>query len=183
MTIRELILAALFAALTAVSALITIPLTLVPFTLQVLVVLTAGVIVGKKIGLMSMITYTLLGCVGLPVFAGGNSGLGYLSGPTGGFVLGFMVAVFVVGWLVEVFDKRFKTSLHKLTLYIVCMLVGLTIIYGLGLIRLSMLIGFEQAVAVAFIPYIIPDLVKVVVGAYIAVLVKVPLVKAGLIEI
>ncbi|MDA3847399.1 MAG: biotin transporter BioY, partial [Vallitaleaceae bacterium] len=85
--LKELILAALFAALTCVSAFLAIPISVVPFTLQVLIVLTVGALVGKKIGLLSQITYILLGLVGLPVFANGNSGWVYFIGPTGGFIV------------------------------------------------------------------------------------------------
>lgn len=182
MNIRVLILAALFAALTCVSAYLSIPVSVVPFTLQVLVVLTVGVIIGKRAALMSQITYVLLGLVGLPVFAGGNSGIGALSGPTGGYIISFVFAAFTVGLLVEVFEKKAKTKLVKWFYYIGAMLVGLVVIHVIGLARLSMFIGFKQAFVLYFIPYIGLDIVKVLIGSYIALLVKAPLMKANLLN-
>jgi biotin transport system substrate-specific component len=181
--LKELILAALFAALTCVSAFLAIPISVVPFTLQVLIVLTVGALVGKKIGLLSQITYILLGLIGLPVFANGNSGWGYFIGPTGGFIVSFILAVYVVGFLVEKFEKRCKTNMKKFILYILSMLVGLAIIYIIGVYRLSMFIGMEQAIAFGLVPYIGLDLIKVVIAANIVLVLKKPLVKARLLEV
>ena len=97
-TTREITYTALFAALIAVGALVSIPITTVPFTLQVLFVLLAGMVLGPRLGALAVIAYLLLGLIA-PVYAGGTSGLGALFGPTGGYLWGFLPAVVLTGLL------------------------------------------------------------------------------------
>ena len=96
LTTRELAVAALFTALLSVSAYIAIPVGSVPFTLQVYVVLLAGMVLGPRLGALSVVAYLVLGLVA-PVYSGGTSGLGVLFGPTGGYLLGFVAAAVVTG--------------------------------------------------------------------------------------
>lgn len=179
MNIREMILAALFAALTCVGAFITIPITVVPFTLQVLFSLIAGALLGKKVGAISQIVYVLLGVIGLPVFAGGKAGIGIIAGPTGGFIIGFIVGAFVIGWIIELFEKKAKTVIAKIILYTGSMFVGLVVIYVFGVLKLTMEFGFELALTYGFYPYFLPDLLKLAVAVGIVSSLKKPLVKAG----
>nr|WP_269848331.1 biotin transporter BioY [Methanosarcina horonobensis] len=99
--LRKMVFASLFAALTAAGAYIQIPIPFspVPVTLQVFFVLLAGSMLKSKWGSLSMVVYTLLGIAGLPVFAGGSSGLGVLLGPTGGYIFGFILAAFLTASL------------------------------------------------------------------------------------
>jgi biotin transporter BioY len=99
--LREWAFITLFAALTALGARVTVPLpfTPVPVTLQVLFPLLAGLLLGSKRGALSQAEYVAAGLAGLPVFAKGGSGLAYLFGPTGGYLLGFIAAAFLVGEL------------------------------------------------------------------------------------
>ena len=101
--IKKMAFASLFAALIAVGAYIKIPIPFspVPITLQVFFIFLAGAMLGARWGTLSVIVYLLLGIVGLPVFSGGASGLGVLLGPTGGYLIGFVVAAFLVGTLCE----------------------------------------------------------------------------------
>ncbi|MBI1935205.1 biotin transporter BioY [Candidatus Woesearchaeota archaeon] len=101
--IKGMIFAALFAALTGAVAWFKIPLpfTPVPITLQTLMVLLSGAALGAYYGALSMIVYLILGVIGLPVFAGGSSGIPALLGPTGGYLLSYPVAAFVVGKMIE----------------------------------------------------------------------------------
>ena len=101
--IKGMIFAALFAALTAAVAPFKIPLgfTPVPITLQTLVVLLAGAMLGSYYGALSMILYIVVGALGLPVFAGGGSGIGALLGPTGGYLFSYFIAAFVIGKMLE----------------------------------------------------------------------------------
>ena len=96
LTTRELAVAALFTALLSVSAYIAIPIGSVPFTLQVFVVLLAGMVLGPRLGALSVVAYLVLGLVA-PVYSGGTSGLGVLFGPTGGYLFGFIAAAVVTG--------------------------------------------------------------------------------------
>lgn len=91
----------LFAALTSAGALVRIPLpnTPVPMTLQTVFVILSGLVLGSRLGSASQALYIVMGIVGLPVFASGASGLGYISGPTAGYLLGFIVAPYVAGSL------------------------------------------------------------------------------------
>lgn len=87
---------ALFTALISAGAFVTIPLGPVPFTLQTLFVLLAGLVLGSRLGALSVVAYVVLGLVA-PVYAGGTSGLGVLFGPTGGYLLGFVLGALVAG--------------------------------------------------------------------------------------
>ena len=113
--LRELMLITLFAALTALGARVTIPLpfTPVPVTLQVLFPLLAGLLLGSKRGALSQAEYVAAGLAGLPVFAKGGSGLAYFLGPTGGYLLGFIAAAFVVGELAAM--NRRNSAVHAST--------------------------------------------------------------------
>ena len=94
---RDLVLAALFASLTAAGAFVALPMVgPVPFTLQVFFVLLAGFVLGPRLGTLSMIMYLLLGLVA-PVYAGGLSGIAALVGPTGGYIVGFVLSPLVTG--------------------------------------------------------------------------------------
>jgi len=85
-----MIYASLFGALTAMGALISIPLQPVPVTLQTLFLYLAGSLLGGGLGALSQTVYIMLGVIGLPVFSGGKAGLGVLMGPTGGYLVGFV---------------------------------------------------------------------------------------------
>jgi Uncharacterized conserved protein len=106
MNIRQMTLISLFAALTAVGGFISIPLYPVPLTLQTLFTLLAAMILGSVMGASSQIIYVLLGVIGLPVFAGFKAGIGILFGPTGGFLLGFIISAYIIGKIVELKKKR-----------------------------------------------------------------------------
>jgi biotin transport system substrate-specific component len=103
MKLKLMVFAALFASLTGAVAWFNIPLpfTPVPITLQTLMVLLSGAMLGSYYGGLAMIIYLLLGAIGLPVFAGGSSGIGVLLGPTGGYLLSYPIAAFVVGKMIE----------------------------------------------------------------------------------
>jgi len=104
--IRQMTLTSLFAALTAVGGFISIPLYPVPLTLQTLFTLLAAMILGSVMGASSQIIYVLLGVIGLPVFAGFKAGIGILFGPTGGFLLGFIISAYIIGKIVELKKEK-----------------------------------------------------------------------------
>jgi biotin transporter BioY len=105
LTTRGMIYASMFGALTAIGALISIPLQPVPVTLQTLFLYLAGSLLGGRVGALSQIIYVILGVIGLPVFSGGKAGLGVFLGPTGGYLLGFIAGAFVTGKIVEAREK------------------------------------------------------------------------------
>lgn len=163
--IRKMVFASLFAAMTAVGAYIKIPIPIgpVPLTLQVLFVLLAGIMLKSKWGTMSMLVYVLLGIVGLPVFAGGASGPGVLFGPTGGYLIGFVAAAFVVGLLAE------RKGTLNILLNATFMTIGLGVIYLFGVAQLIIVakLTLMQAIAAGMLPFLIGDFIKIIAGAYI----------------
>ena len=122
---RFVILAALFAALTAIGAYIRIPTPVSAFTLQVLFTAMAGILLGKTWGAASQVVYVLLGLAGLPVFVSGG-GLQALAQPTAGFLLGLIPMAWVTGWVTERTDGSFWGLCAACT-------AGLAVLYAVGL--------------------------------------------------
>ena len=154
--------------LTAIAAQISIPLpfTPVPLTFQPMVVLMGATALGARLGMSSQILYLALGLAGLPVFAGSPilpQGAGRLLGPTGGYLMAFPFAAFAAGWLSERgFDRRYPTA-------VVAMACGLAVVFAGGVLWLTVAstpsAGFSEALAAGFVPFIIPDLLKLLMAA------------------
>ena len=100
---KEIILVALFAALTAAGAFIKIPIPYVPFTLQFLFCALAGILLGAKLGGLSQISYVAMGLIGIPVFTEGG-GPAYIFQPTFGYLIGFIMGSYVIGKITETMD-------------------------------------------------------------------------------
>jgi biotin transport system substrate-specific component len=151
-----------FAVLLAIGAQIELPNRPVPFTLQTFFVLTAGALLGKKNGAISMCMYLLLGIVGLPVYSGGSFGLAKIIGPTGGYLLSFPIAAFVVGYL---------TALrHEYWWMLISMVVGSLIIFSLGTIQLNVLYfhNWADSFQAGFLLFSWWDGIKIVGAAAVA---------------
>ena len=146
--------------LIAISAQISIylPFSPVPITGQTLIILLAGLVLGKNRGTAAVAIYLLQGASGLPFFAGGKSGLATLFGPTGGYLFGFLAAVYIVGMLSEL---RFKRSLFQAATALV---IGNSIIYIFGLVWLARFIGESQALQLGLYPFLAGDLLKISLG-------------------
>jgi biotin transport system substrate-specific component len=154
--------ASLLAALTAVGAYIAIPVGPVPIVLQSLFILLAGLLLGSTWGVAGVGIYLLAGALGLPVFAGGAGGIGRFLGPTGGYLLGFLPAVYIIGLISE--QKKQNTLID-----ITAMLCGTIIIYTCGVSWLKVLTGIDlkKAVAVGVIPFLIGDALKIAAAVLI----------------
>ena len=163
-SLRGMVYASLFGALTAVGAYIIIPLPPVPITLQSLFMGLAAVLLGGRLGALSQTVYLLLGIIGLPVFAGGKAGLGVLLGPTGGYLIGFVAAAFVIGRLAAL---RERPGFAWLCL---CLTAGTAVLYTLGVLQLSLVARLSplKALAVGALPFLIGDGIKIVITALIA---------------
>ncbi len=123
---RDLALAALFAALISLGALVSLPLFgPVPLTLQVFFVLAAGLVLGARLAVLSVVAYLIVGLVA-PVYAQGASGAGALVGPAGGYLFGFVVAAYVVGRLCERWQAKGFWALFGIAF------IGLVPIYAIG---------------------------------------------------
>jgi biotin transport system substrate-specific component len=154
--------------LTAAAAQISIPLpfTPVPFTFQPMVVLLGAAALGPRLGLSSQILYLALGVAGLPVFASSPilpQGAARLLGPTGGYLMAYPFAAFAAGWLAQRgFDRRYLTA-------VLAMICGLAIVFtgGVGWLMLASgpALGLSGALAAGFVPFIIPDLLKLLMAA------------------
>ena len=159
-----------FAALTAAAAQISVPLpfTQVPFTFQPTVVLLSGLVLGPRLGAASQVLYLAAGIAGLPVFAASATlppGVWRLFGPTGGYLMSYPLAAFVVGALARRgFDRRYLTS-------IIAMAFGLVVIYTCGTVWLAYAsvgrtaIGLASAFATGVAPFVIADIVKLAAAA------------------
>lgn len=172
MTTRDIVLIALFAAIMAVLGVfppITLPVIAVPITAQSLGVMLAGGVLGAKRGALSMILFLALVAVGLPFLSGGRGGVGVFFGVSGGFLLGWIVAAFVVGLLVE----RFWDKLNYINAFIASVVGGIVLLYAIGIPWISVVAGISLGQAftgsMGFIP---GDLVKAVIAALVIVTVS-----------
>jgi biotin transport system substrate-specific component len=146
--------------LIALAAQLSIPLPFspVPITAQTFAVLLVGAVAGRRLGSLSVAAYLAQGLAGLPVFAGGTSGLGRLLGPTGGYLLGFLAAAYLVGSLAEQgWTRRVGGTL-------LAMLAGNLVIYLCGLPYLALFVGVEKALVAGFYPFLVGDVIKILLA-------------------
>ncbi|PIE57817.1 MAG: BioY family transporter [Desulfobulbus propionicus] len=155
--------AALMAALTAAGAYIAIPIGPVPIVLQNLFVMLAGLLLGGRWGLISILVYLTAGAVGLPVFAGGTGGIGRFVGPTGGYLIGFAIAAYLVGILSE-------KGKGKVLIDILAMVAGSFVIYAIGVTWLKVVTGmdFLKSLSVGMLPFLPGDALKIAAAIPIA---------------
>ncbi len=146
------------AALVALAAQLEIHLgfTPVPITGQTFAVVLVGASLGALLGLASLGLYVFVGALGAPVYAEGNRGWEILTGPTGGYVVGFLAAAALTGWLAQQrWDRRFPTA-------VAAMLTGNVVIYLFGLpwLAVDQGLGFEETVKLGLAPFVVGDLLK-----------------------
>jgi biotin transport system substrate-specific component len=154
---RELCGALLGALFIGAAAQVAIPLpwTPVPLSLQTLAVLLVGASMGAKRGASSILTYLLMGILGLPVFAGGGFGVAKLLGPSGGYLIGFVAAAWVTGALVE---RGFAARPWKMALAVGA---GQLLIWTMGMAWLGRFVGWENVLMMGLIPFLVGDALKV----------------------
>jgi biotin transport system substrate-specific component len=153
---RDAVLAVIGALVVAAAAQVNVPMVPVPMTLQTLAVLVIGAAYGARLGAATLGLYALQGAVGLPVFAGFQSGIMLASF---GYVLGFIAAAFVTGFLAERGWDRSPVRMFA------AMLLGAAVLYVPGLIWLSAWTGAERAIELGLLPFIAGDLVKAGIAA------------------
>lgn len=159
MKIDMTIKAALMTALTAVGAYIIIPIGPVPITMQTFFVLISGRLLGHKYGALSQLAYLLLGAFGLPIFSGGRAGLGMLFGPTGGFLISFIIA----GWIAANHSSNNKTNFLILTAAVLSN-------YLIGSIYFAFITesSLKTALSLTVFPFIPGDFLKIIAVLLIA---------------
>lgn len=166
-TTKEITYIGIFAALMAICAWISIPMT-VPFTMQTFAIFFAVALLGTKRATLSVIVYILLGAIGLPVFAGFRGGIGVLFDRTGGYLVGFVLSSLISGFLIQRLGRNTFTMFG-------CMVIGLVICYLFGTVWFMHLytqakgsVALMTVLGWCVIPYVIPDLVKIALAIILA---------------
>lgn len=171
-TIRELVFGAIFTALISIGAFIRIPIGVIPITLQLLFVILAGLLLGSRLGALSVLAYIVIGLTGVPIFTQGG-GLAYVFHPTFGYLLGFVTAAFVSGLIMERLENKFKN-------YLFAGVIGLIFVYLFGGIYLYLLSNFylgtnmsvEKVVIYGALVFLPNDLLSCSVAAFLATRIK-----------
>ena len=131
----------------------------VPFTMQTFAVLMIGALFGARRGSITILVYLFEGAVGLPVFSHGQGGFLIFFGPTGGYLVGFIIAAYMTGLLAQSgWDRKIITT-------ILAMVLGNVVIYAFGLFWLSHLVNFNNALKIGLYPFIAGDLIKITLAA------------------
>lgn len=173
--IYDMVLIAISAALITVCSWISIPLGPVPFTLQTMGILAVMLTCGGRRGTIAILVYLAMGACGLPVFAGFKGGIASLAGPTGGFLIGFIIAALVF-WLLEklIFGKLMNSTVKTWIFGALNSLVFEIVLYTVGVIWFMTVyaaqtgpVGFGTVMTMCVIPFIIPDAVKLIAAVVI----------------
>ena len=157
MKTKGVIYCGLFTALITVGAFIKIPIPVVPFTLQYLFTMLAGLLLGSRLGTLSVLSYMLLGLAGLPIFSEGG-GIWYVFKPSFGYIIGFAVGTFVTGWIAEQMEKK------TITRYLIANLAGLFCVYAIGMIYYYIICNFVIDTPIAVGPLFLYCFVLAVPG-------------------
>ena len=165
-SVNSLTYSALFTALISVLSYITIPLPFspVPITAQSLAVMTAAVILSTQETVLAIGTFLFLGIVGVPVFSGGRAGLGVIFGPSGGYLIGFLIGGVIINLLIKKRDKFWQVLAAVI-------IGGIIVIHFMGFIWLSYAtgMGLKEALLSGSLPFIPGDLFKAVLASYLGI--------------
>jgi len=165
---RRVAAVAFFAALTAAAGAVSVrlPFSPVPVTMQTLVVLLSGALLGRSLGASAQALFLAAGALGAPVFASGAAGVAHLMGPTGGYMLAFPVAAAVVGALAPAPRAAGLGAIARLAL---ALAAGTVVVYAGGLAQLTLLLGSpREAATLGLVPFLAGDGLKLVLGLLIA---------------
>jgi biotin transport system substrate-specific component len=156
---RGMVLASLVAALTAVGAYIHIPFGPVPIVLSTLFVILSGLLLGSRWGPASMALYLLVGAIGIPVFAGGKGGFAHFLGPTGGYLLGYLISSWITGLISEKSNRLLSRD-------VIAVVIGSLILYGCGVpwLKIVTQMSWPRSLLVGVIPFLIGDAIKACVA-------------------
>ncbi|KZE64646.1 BioY family transporter [Fictibacillus phosphorivorans] len=169
--------AALMAGITAILAQLTIPLPLVPITGQTLAIGLCATILGKRYGTMAVALYIAMGAVGLPVFSEAKGGFSVLVGPTGGYIIGFIISAYIMGLILE--KTRFT-----LTPAVIANIIGMVITLVVGAVQLKFAAGltWDQALSGGVYPFIIVGVIKAVLASVLGITIRRRLLAAKLLS-
>ena len=163
---RDIVYMSVFTAMISICSWISIPAS-IPFTLQTMGVFTTVGLLGGKRGTLTVLTYILLGAIGIPVFAGLTGGVSVLLGTTGGYIMGFLLSALLM-WGIETIMGRNQIVLafSMIAGLIVCYVFG-TAWFMLIYTQHSGVIGLSTVLGLCVIPFIIPDLIKIGVALFL----------------
>lgn len=167
--VYKIILAVAMASLTGIAAQVRIPLpwTPVPISAQTFAVLLSGVLLGGWYGGLSQFFYIGAGIAGVPWFSGGGSGIAHILGPTGGYIVGFILAAFFVGYFID----RFIRARSFLTIFFLMLFANFVLIHLPGLFQLSVVTGVKniyKLLSMGTLPFILGDVAKILAAAALA---------------
>jgi biotin transport system substrate-specific component len=164
--LRMTVYASLLAALTAAGAYLAIPIGPVPIVLQNFFVFLSGLLLGSRWGFASVSVYILVGACGLPIFSIGRGGIGHIMGPTGGYLIGFLPAVYIIGLISEKGGQRVIFD-------IIAMVCGALLVYAFGVPWLYKVLAgkgmtLQKAFFVGMYPFVPGDILKIAVAVPVA---------------
>jgi biotin transport system substrate-specific component len=161
---HKMVMCALFAALTAILSQIVIPIGPIPINLATFAVFISGALLGSKLGALSLLIFALLGAFGVPVFAMFRSGLDALLGPTGGYIIGYIPAAFITGFIIEKRNKNNKTFIFP-----IAMLGGMITYLTLGTAWFMFLMNMDlySSLMICVIPFLPGEFIKIAVATII----------------
>ena len=162
----EITMTALMAAVTCILAPLSIPIGPVPISFTNLAIYLSLYLLGWKKGTISYLIYLLLGLVGLPVFSGFTGGPAKLAGPTGGYIIGFIVMAVIAGLVID--------NCHKPLIQLVGMIAGTIVCYLFGTVWFCIVADstFKAALGICVIPFIPADLIKMIIAMIIGPMIK-----------
>jgi biotin transport system substrate-specific component len=162
MKVKDIPKCAMFAALSAILSQIFIPIGTLPINLTFISIFLAGGILGPALGFLSQLVYVLIGAAGVPVFSGFTGGLGIIAGPTGGFIIGYMLGAATVGFVIKKLGRSYK----GIGIALVC---GWFVAYTPGVIRFMQVleVGFIEALPMCLLPYLPGDIAKIFLSGFL----------------
>jgi biotin transport system substrate-specific component len=161
--LRGMVLASLLAALTAAGSYMQVPIGPVPIVLTNLFIFLSGLLLGSRWGLASVGIYLLVGAMGMPVFAGGKGGMAHFLGPTGGYLLGYGLSAWIIGFIVE------RTRGNRIW-EIIALIFGVISIYAVGVPWLKVVtrMSWGQSLMIGMVPFLIGDALKAAAALILA---------------
>lgn len=174
-SVREMALIAVMTAVMCILGPMSVPIGVIPISLTNLVIYIAVYILGCRRGTISFLVYLLIGTAGVPVFSAYSGGVAKLLGPTGGYLIGFIFVALITGFFVDRFDGKVIPSFAG-------MLLSTILLYGFGTAWLAYQAGmtYPAALAAGVIPFIVPDIIKMIIAVVIGPQIRRRLQHAGL---
>ncbi len=180
--VREVVMCGVFAAITAVLSQVSVPIGPVPISCSLIAVYLSGLLLSVKPALFSQVVYLLLGVIGVPVFAGFQSGVARLAGPTGGYLAVYPILAVLISAMMLFYDKKLaNTALPIRAVYLAgTLLLALLVCYAAGTAWFTVFSGstFQKALSLTVLPFIPGDIAKIVLCIVVTLLARPQLKKA-----